>query len=122
MADYYSLVAKAVSALDLNTEKARRRLYERARTALRSRMHAAYPPFHRTEIAAAELSLEMAIDAVEAEAVGEQNAKFATAKKPKFSVSCIPPGPLSADCTISWLLRTPTLATFLPLVQSRGHR
>ena len=78
MADYYSLVAKAVSALDLNTEKARRRLYERARTALRSRMHAAYPPFHRTEIAAAELSLEMAIDEVEAEAVGEQNAKFAT--------------------------------------------
>jgi hypothetical protein len=39
MADYCSLIAKAVGALDLNTEKARRRLYERARTALRSRMH-----------------------------------------------------------------------------------
>jgi hypothetical protein len=78
MADYYSLIAKAVGALDLNTEKARRRLYERARTALRSRMHGAYPPFHRSEIAAAELSLEMAIEAVEAEAVGEQNAKSAT--------------------------------------------
>jgi hypothetical protein len=57
MTDYYSLIAKAVGALDLNTEKARRRLYERARTALRSRMHGAYPPFHRSEIAAAELSL-----------------------------------------------------------------
>ena len=78
MADYYSLIAKAVGALDLNTEKARRRLYERARTALRSRMHGAYPPFHRSEIAAAELSLEMAIEAVEAEAVVEQNAKSAT--------------------------------------------
>jgi hypothetical protein len=78
MADYYSLIAKAVGALDLNTEKARRRLYERARTALRSRMHGAYPPFHRSEIAAAELSLDMAIEAVEAEAVGEQNAKLAT--------------------------------------------
>jgi hypothetical protein len=34
MADYYSLIANAVAALDLNTEKARNRLYERARTAL----------------------------------------------------------------------------------------
>jgi hypothetical protein len=78
MADYYSLIAKAVGVLDLNTEKARRRLYERARTALRSKMHGAYPPFHRSEIAAAELSLEMAIEAVEAEALDEQNAKSAT--------------------------------------------
>jgi hypothetical protein len=78
MADYYSLIAKAVGALDLNTGKARQRLYERARSALRSRMHGAYPPFHRSEISAAELSLEMAIEAVEAEALVEQNAKSAT--------------------------------------------
>jgi hypothetical protein len=78
MADYYSVIAKAVSALDLNTEKARRRLYERARTALLSEMHCAYPRFHRSEIAAAEMSLEMAIEAVEARAVREQKAKLAT--------------------------------------------
>jgi hypothetical protein len=41
-------------------------------------MHGAYPPFHRSEIAAAELSLEMAIEAVETEAVDEQNAKAST--------------------------------------------
>jgi hypothetical protein len=41
-------------------------------------MHGAYPPFHRSQIAAAELSLEMAIEAVEAEAVAEQNVKSAT--------------------------------------------
>jgi hypothetical protein len=78
MADYYSIIAKAVSALDLNTEKARLRLYERARTALRSEMHCAYPPFHRSEIAAAEMSLEMAIEAVEAEATCDQDARRAT--------------------------------------------
>jgi hypothetical protein len=78
MADYYSVIAKAVSALDLNTETARCRLYERARTALRSEMHSAYPPFHRSEIAAAEMSLEMAIEAVEAEATCNQNARLAT--------------------------------------------
>jgi hypothetical protein len=78
MADYFSVIAKAVSALDLNTEKARLRLYERARTALRSEMHSAYPPFRRSEIAAAEMSLEMAIEAVEAEATCDQNARLAT--------------------------------------------
>jgi hypothetical protein len=78
MADYYSVIAKAVSALDLNTGKARLRLYERARTAIRSEMHSAYPPFHRSEIAAAEMSLEMAIEAVEAEATCDQNARLAT--------------------------------------------
>jgi len=78
MADYYSIVAKAVGALDLNTEKARRRLYDRARAALLSEMHSAYPSFHRSEIAAAEMALEMAIEAVEAEALREQSARSAT--------------------------------------------
>ena len=76
MADYHSVIDKAVSALDLNTEKARRRLYERARAALRSEMHSAYPPFHRSDIAAAEMSLEMAIEAVEAEAVRRKKSQF----------------------------------------------
>ncbi len=78
MADYHSVLEKAVSALDLNTEKARRRLYERARAALRSEMHAAYPPFRRSEISAAEMSLEEAIEAVEAKAVRGQDAMSAT--------------------------------------------
>ena len=81
MADYQSIIAKAVKALDLNTEKARRRLYERARAALRSKMHSAYPPFHRSEIAAEEMSLEMAIEAVEADSLRER-AKLATAPSP----------------------------------------
>src|ERR1700674_5023937 len=95
MAEYYSIIAKAVSGLDLNTEKARRRLYERARTALRSEMHRAYPRFHRSEIAAAEMSLEMAIDAVEAEAVREQNAKLATpaTSSPRAAVAVAPSPP-----------------------------
>jgi hypothetical protein len=42
MADYHSTIAKAVGALDLNTEKARRRLYERARAELRSKMHSRF--------------------------------------------------------------------------------
>jgi hypothetical protein len=99
MADYYSVIAKAVSALDLNTETARWRLYERARTALRSEMHSAYPPFHRSEIAAAELSLEMAIDAVETEATCDQNARLATlaASSPVVIVSVTPSLPANQN-------------------------
>jgi hypothetical protein len=39
MADLYSILAKAVGALDPNTEETRRRLYERARAALVAETH-----------------------------------------------------------------------------------
>jgi hypothetical protein len=96
MADYHSIIAKAVSALDLNTETARWRLYERARTALRSEMHSAYPPFHRSEIAAVELSLDMAIEAVEAE---ERNDRLATLAPSSLraSVSVVPNPPANQN-------------------------
>ena len=95
MADYHSIIDKAVSALDLNTEKARRRLYERARAALHSKMHGAYPPFRRSEIAAAEMSLEMAIEAVEAKAVRGQKAHLATVAV-RVNVP-VTPGPLESQ-------------------------
>jgi hypothetical protein len=92
MCDYYSTITQAVSALDLNTEKARLRLYERARSALRSELHSAYPPFHRSEIAAEEMSLERAIEAVEAEATCDENARLATlgASSPGAVASVMP--------------------------------
>jgi hypothetical protein len=92
MADYYSILARAVRGLDLNTPAARRRLYERARSALLSEMHGAYPRFHRSEIAAAEMSLEMAIEAVEVES--EQNARLATlATSPLRAAVSLAPSP-----------------------------
>jgi hypothetical protein len=108
MADYHSIIAKAVSALDLNTEKARWRLYERARAALRSKMHSAYPPFHRSQIAAAEMSLEMAIEAVEAEAVHEQSATLATLTTSPLpaSVSVTPSPPANQNGDVRHSLAT----------------
>lgn len=109
MADYYSIVVKAVRALDLNTEVARRRLYERARAAVRSKMHSAYPPFHRSEIAAAEMSLEVAIEAVEAveAAVREQQAKLATlATSPLRALSARPSQPTNQNGEVRHSLAT----------------
>jgi hypothetical protein len=69
MADYYSILAKAVNALDPNTGMARQQLYQRARSAMMSELENAYPPFRRSEIGIAEIALESAIEKAEAEAV-----------------------------------------------------
>jgi hypothetical protein len=68
MADYYSILAGAVRGLDPNTPAARRRLYERARSALLSEMHKAHPPIARSEILVAQMALDTAIGQVEADA------------------------------------------------------
>jgi hypothetical protein len=60
MADFYSVVAGGVGTLDQNTRDAPRRLYERARTALLSKMHTAEPPISRSAIMAAQMCLEAA--------------------------------------------------------------
>jgi hypothetical protein len=78
MADYYSIIAKAVSTLHPNTESERWRLYERARSAVIQEMNRADPGFDQSDIAAAQLSLEMAIDQVESEAAHGQCAQLAT--------------------------------------------
>lgn len=68
MADYYLILVRAVSGLDPNTPSARRRLYERARSALLSEMQNAYPPIARPDIVVAQMGLDMAIGQVEADA------------------------------------------------------
>ena len=67
MADYYSLVAKAIGALGPNTEEARRQVYDRARAALLSEVHKFVPTWNASEIMAEQLFLELAIGEVEAE-------------------------------------------------------
>jgi hypothetical protein len=68
MADYYSILARAITGLDPNSPAARRRLYDRARSALLSEMQNAYPPIPRFEIINAQIALDTAIGQVEADA------------------------------------------------------
>jgi hypothetical protein len=67
MADYYSLVAEAVGALDQNVPEARHKIYDRARAALLSEVHKLVPLWDRSEIMDEQLLLELAIGEVEAE-------------------------------------------------------
>ncbi len=77
MADYYPIVAKAVGALGSNNEEARRRVYDRARTALLSEVHKLVPALDQSEIMAEQLYLEVAIGEVEADTQREQSAQAA---------------------------------------------
>jgi hypothetical protein len=69
--DYYTIMAKAVGALEPNTGNARRRLYERARTALVTELRSADP----SDIMAAQMLLELAIGEVEADEERYQRAR-----------------------------------------------
>jgi len=64
-------MAKAVGALEPKTGNARRRLYERARTALVTELRSADP----SDIMAAQMLLELAIGEVEADAERDQRAR-----------------------------------------------
>jgi len=66
VSDYCSLLTRAVSALENNTDAAREGLYERARAALLRHLRKADPPVSESDIAAERLALEEAIKRVEA--------------------------------------------------------
>jgi xanthosine utilization system XapX-like protein len=69
MADYYPLIARAISGLDPAAPgEARRALYERARTALIAQLRGVQPPLTESEITRERLALEEAVRKVESEA------------------------------------------------------
>jgi hypothetical protein len=65
MADYYSLVARAVSRLPCNTGEARHAIYEQARTALREALSNNDPPFSEPELANEQAALDACIRVLE---------------------------------------------------------
>jgi hypothetical protein len=65
MADYYSVIALAVSRLPSKTDEARHGIYERARTALQETLRTLHPPISETEIANEQAVLDAAICTVE---------------------------------------------------------
>ena len=77
MADYYPLIARAISGLDPSAPgEQRRALYERARSALIAQLRSVQPPLSESEITRERLSLEEAVRKVESEAA--QRAREAT--------------------------------------------
>jgi hypothetical protein len=97
MADYYSILAKAVNALDPNTGMARQQLYQRARSAMISELENVYPPFRRSEIATAEIALESAIEKAEAEAEAVRRSSTRTANSDQGPAIQVPAPPANEN-------------------------
>ena len=84
MADYYSLLAKAVSNLPkARPEPARNAIYERARKALVRQLRSLGPPLPEADIAREEAALETAI--------GRLEAQFALPSRPPRRPGAPPP-------------------------------
>jgi hypothetical protein len=79
MADYHSLIARAVAALPQSTPDTRQTVYERARKALFNQLRGIQPPVAEADIAAEGRALEEAIKRVET----EHAAKDAQAPRPQ---------------------------------------
>jgi hypothetical protein len=67
MADYYSVIASAVSRLPSKTDEARHAIYERARRVLWESLRTSDRPLSRAELATEQYALEAAISKVETE-------------------------------------------------------
>jgi len=75
MADYYSLLARAVAALPNSAPESRQAVYERARKALFNQLRGIQPPVAEEDIDAEGRALDEAIARLELEVVREQAGK-----------------------------------------------
>ncbi|QGM99347.1 hypothetical protein [Methylocystis parvus] len=107
MADYYSLISRAIAALPQQTPESRQVVYERARKALFSQLRGIQPPVAEADIAAEGRALEEAITRVEIElAAKNSSGPRAGSAKAESSASAavkppappeLPPGERSAE-------------------------
>jgi hypothetical protein len=67
MADYYSVIARAVSRLPSKTDEARHAVYERVRTVFQETLRKSDPPLSGIELAKEKAALDTAISRVEAD-------------------------------------------------------
>jgi hypothetical protein len=97
MADYYPLIARAVTGLDKSTGEARRALYERARTALVTQLRGVEPALSEADITRERLALEEAIRKVEAEAARRPRSETPPPAPEEAPSPEIPPMPPRAE-------------------------
>ena len=102
MADYYPLIARAISGLDPSAPgESRRALYERARAALIQQLRSVDPPLSESEITRERLALEEAVRKVESEAAQRaREARSGASGSSRDSLRRANPRPDAAPTTI----------------------
>ena len=91
MADYYSVLARAVGTLPENTAAGRRAIYEKARGALVRQLETIQPPLPANEIAKQRLALEEAVRRIEGETARAALAAGQAAATPRPPAPAAPP-------------------------------
>lgn len=96
MADYYPLIARAISGLPDKSGEARKAVYERARRALLAQLRAVEPPLSEPDVQREQQALEGSIGRVEAEyaAAGQPSAPPTVAAPPAPSPPVAAPPPI----------------------------
>ena len=103
MADYYSVISRAVAALEINTFEDRRAIYNRARAMQSYRL--GKRPFNKTDFDRERLMLEDAISRVETEATSKRITTEASPSAP-VQPSDIGPTPMTPLPSVrSWVKR-----------------
>ena len=103
MVDYYSLISRAVAALEINTFEDRRAIYNRARAAQSEQL--GKRPFSKADFDRERLMLEDAIGRVEIEATTKRTTTEASPSAP-VQPSDIGPTPMTPLPSVrSWLKR-----------------
>ena len=88
MADYYSLLARAVAASPQSGPEARQAVYERARKALMNQLRSIQPPVADADIASEGRALDEAIARLELELVKKGSAATQTPGEPAAPPTC----------------------------------
>lgn len=97
MADYYPLLARALSSLPQNTAEGRKAVFDRARTALLRQLRGVDPPLPEGEITRERLALEEAIRRLEAEHAPQDNVKPDVAKAEVVKADVAKPEPAKPE-------------------------
>jgi hypothetical protein len=91
MADYYPIIARAVSGLHSNTAEGRHALYDRARTAVLAQLRGQDPPVPELRIVRETEALEAAIRKLEASYTAESKTGQAPTIEPDRNLPTAPP-------------------------------
>ena len=111
MADYHSLLARAVAALPVSTPESRRSIYERARKALLGQLRLLDPPPAEADIQRESVALDAAIARLEAELAAPKPLPAAAHK----AAQPPPPGPAPVVVTVPKPAPVADVASPLPV-------
>jgi hypothetical protein len=127
MTDYYSVIARAVSQLAMDTPEARQELYQRARKIVDAELHSREPRVPASEILRQELALEDAIRRVEAKSasLSPRPVKARPRQSEKLAINpavASPKAKTRRSLILSWVFISAIWCTYIAEYAHRDYK